>query len=157
MASIPSNPTGGAPPAPGARLHLISAHPSKGPHSSTLDGAWWPRSRELTRELPLLVDEFAELGIAVSHFVYNPTLWLIAPTKVHVRGRKVHLGWVREIDPNLITLSTSQDECLRLLVIPPEASADIAARASEVAVEPGNHSPAEVLANAAVVDIAELS
>lgn len=152
-----SDPTDGKPPEASARLHLMSEHPSAGGPQSTLDGAWWPRSRELAREVPLLVAEFAELGVRVTRFVYHPSLWLIAPTKVHVGGRTVHLGWFREIDPNLITLRTSQDDRIELLVIPPEATADVAARASEAAAEPHNHeSPTDVLSNAAVVHVAEL-
>jgi hypothetical protein len=153
-----SDPTDGNPPEASARLHLMSAHPSEGRPQSTLDGAWWPRSRELAREVPLLVAEFAELGVRVTRFVYHPSLWLIAPSKVRVDGRTVHLGWFREIDPNLITLRTSQDERIELLVIPPEATADVAGRASEAAAEPRNdQSPTDVLSNAAVVHIAELS
>lgn len=125
---------------------------------SVLDGAWWPRSRELARELPLLVSEFAELGVRVTRVIYHPALWLIAPTKLRVGGRTVHLGWFREIDPNLVTLQTSQNERMELLVIPPEATADVAARASELAAEPHNdRSPTDVLADSAVVTIAELS
>jgi hypothetical protein len=83
---------------------------------------------------------------------------MIAPTKVHVAGRRVHLGWFREIDPHLVSLRTSQGDRIELLVIPPETTADIAARASEAAAEPGNkRSPTEVLADAAAVHIAELS
>src|SRR3954454_3741148 len=102
-----SEPTDGNPPPDSARLHLMTAHPSKGRPQNTLDGAWWPRSRELAREVPMLVAEFAELGVRVTRFVYNPSLWLIAPPKVAAGGRNVHLGWFREIDPNLVSLRTS--------------------------------------------------
>jgi hypothetical protein len=136
----------------------MTAHPSKGRPQNTLAGAWWPRSRELAREVPMLVAEFAELGVRVTRFVYNPSLWLIAPPKVAAGGRNVHLGWFREIDPNLVSLRTSQDERIELLVVPPEASAGLAARASEAAIEPTNHrSASDVLAEAAVVHSAELS
>jgi Family of unknown function (DUF5994) len=152
-----SHPTDGDPPPDSARLHLMSAHPSGGAQT-TLDGAWWPRSRELAREVPLLVEQFAELGIRVNRVVYHPQLWMIAPTKVHVAGRRVHLGWFREIDPHLVSLRTSQGDRIELLVIPPETTADSAARASEAAAEPGNkRSPTEVLADAAAVHIAEQS
>jgi len=136
----------------------MSTHPSEGLRQSALDGAWWPRSRELAREVPLLAAEFAELGVRVTRLVYHPALWLIAPSKVHVSGRTVHLGWSREIDPNLVTLQTLGDDRIELLVIPPEATADVAARASEAAAEPRNdQSPTDVLSNASVVHIAELS
>src|SRR5690242_6538896 len=143
-----SDPTDGTPPASGARLHLVSGHPAQGNARNTLDGAWWPRSRELTREVPLLVKEFAELGVRVTRFVYNPSFWLIAPTKTQVGGRTVHLGWFREVDPNLVSLRTSQNDRIELLVVPPETTADVAARACESAVELRNRrSPTEVLSD----------
>ena len=153
-----TEPTDGDPPEATARIYLIDAAQEDARPQATLDGAWWPRSRELAREVPLLVAAFAEEGVRVTRFVYHPSLWLIAPSKVRVGGRLVHLGWFREIDPNVVSLRTSQDQRIELLVIPPEATADVAARASEAAVEAGNHaSPTDVLLTAAVVTIAELS
>ncbi|HEX2299590.1 MAG TPA: DUF5994 family protein, partial [Pseudonocardiaceae bacterium] len=39
---------------------------------TTLDGAWWPRTRDLTQELPALVEELDRRGIRVARVAYNP-------------------------------------------------------------------------------------
>jgi hypothetical protein len=129
------------------RLQLLDR--PDGPHpllQQTLDGGWWPHTRELTLELPLLVAAFAERGVRITRVIYHPSLWLIAPPKLRLDGRVVHLGWLRDIDPNLVSLRTSQDTGIELLVVPPEASAELAGRAMAAAAEPGNTTaPAEIL------------
>ena len=138
------------------RLELREA-PERGHEiPTTLDGGWWPHTRELALELPLLVDAFAERGMRVTRVIYHPSLWLIAPPKLRVGGRVVHLGWFREIDPHLISLRTSQGDRVELLVVPPEASADVAARALAAAVLPGNRtSPTEILEAAETAQTSE--
>ena len=128
------------------RLELRQA-PERGHEiPTTLDGGWWPHTRELALELPLLVGAFAERGTRVTRVIYHPSLWLIAPPKLRVDGRVVHLGWFREIDPHLVSLRTSKDERIELLVVPPEASPKVAARALAAAVLPGNRTaPTEIL------------
>jgi Family of unknown function (DUF5994) len=130
---------------------MLHDHPeSTSDPQTTLGGGWWPHTRELALELPLLVGAFAELGIRVTRVTYHPALWLIAPPKLRVEGSTVHLGWVRDIDPNLVSLRTAQDTRIELLVVPPEATADLAERAMAAAVEPGNHSaPVDILRAAA--------
>ena len=88
--------------------------------ATLLDGAWWPRSRELSLEVPLLAAEFAKDGTRVTRVIYYPSSWQVAPPKVTVDGRRIHLGWFREIDPHLVSLRTGQDERIELLVIPSE-------------------------------------
>ena len=131
------------------RLQLLDHPDGTHPALTTLDGGWWPHTRELTLELPLLVGAFAERGIRVTRVTYHPALWLIAPPKLRLDGRVVHLGWQREIDPNLVILQTAHDTRIELLVVPPEASAQLAARAMAAAAEPGNATaPAEILQTA---------
>jgi hypothetical protein len=132
------------------RLMLLDHPESTSDPQTTLGGGWWPHTRELTLELPLLVGVFAGLGVRVTRVIYHPSLWLIAPPKLRVDGRVVHLGWVRDIDPNLVSLRTAADTRIELLVVPPEATAELAERAMAAAVEPGNHSaPVDILRAAA--------
>src|SRR5205085_1631231 len=42
---------------------------------TTLDGAWWPRTRSLSDELPGLVEELERRGIRVTRAAYNPDTW----------------------------------------------------------------------------------
>lgn len=134
-----------------AAVRLELAPPSEGDHElqTTLAGGWWPRTRELALELPLLVGAFAENGVRITRVTYHPSLWLIAPPKLRKDGHTLRLGWAREIDPNLVILRTEQNDQINLLVVPPDASATVAAVALAAASQPGNSlSPTEVLTNA---------
>jgi hypothetical protein len=134
-----------------AAVRLELADPPTVGHelATTLDGGWWPRTRELALELPSLVGAFAERGVRISRVRYHPSLWLIAPPKLRVEGQTVRLGWDREIDPNLVSLQTSQDARIDLLVVPPDAPAQVASAALAAATDPGNAlSPTAVLESA---------
>ena len=129
-----------------ARLALLEVARDQ---PTTLDGAWWPRSRELATELPSLVEEFARRGSRITHVVYHPGLWQVAPRKIRGAGGLVRLGWFREVDEHLISLRTSDERRIELLAVPPEASESVAARAMALATQPGNRlSPTAVLAAA---------
>jgi hypothetical protein len=118
-------------------------------HPTTLDGAWWARSRELAIELPPLIEEFARRGIRITHVVYHPGLWQVAPRKIRGEGGLVRLGWFREVDQHLVSLRASDERRIELLAIPPESSEAVAARAMALATQPGNRlSPTAVLAAA---------
>ena len=147
-----TGPTDANPSQSKAALHLIDRAGSAAT-AGALDGAWWPGSRELAREVPRLVAEFAERGVRVTRFVYQPSLWLIAPAKLRVKDQTVRLAWRRGVDPNLVSVQTAQDERIDLLVIPPEATPGVAAYASEAATEVANRqSPTNVLLAAAALD-----
>jgi hypothetical protein len=116
---------------------------------SLLDGAWWPRSRELSLEIPLLAEELAKTGIRITRVIYYPSGWQVAPPKLTVAGHRIHLGWFREIDPHLVSLRIGQDQRLDLLVVPSETDPEQAARAMTLASTARNElTPTEVLATA---------
>ena len=66
---------------------------------TTLDGAWWPRTRDLTSELSPLVEELRRRGFTVTRVAYNPDLWEPTARRLHADGRTIRLGWFRSIDP----------------------------------------------------------
>ncbi|MFI6105959.1 DUF5994 family protein [Streptomyces sp. NPDC051310] len=103
-----------------------------------LDGAWWPRSRDLSRELPALTDALDAAWGRVTRVTVNPSHWPVIPRKVPVTGHTVHVGWFAdEQDPHkLILLSYAQGR-MDLLVIPPEADAATAARLMSATAAPG--------------------
>ncbi|MFF9839526.1 DUF5994 family protein [Streptomyces sp. NPDC013740] len=103
-----------------------------------LDGAWWPYTRDLTAELPPLVDALRDRFGRVTRITANPTPWPVAPYKVSVGGYAVHVGWFSGQDPDtMILLSYSLGRC-DLLVVPPETELASAARLMALASAPGN-------------------
>ncbi|MFF4347355.1 DUF5994 family protein [Streptomyces sp. NPDC001530] len=113
--------------APTARLALKSVNPSRG--SVELDGAWWPRSRDLTCELSALADVLDPLWGRITRIAVNPRYWPIIPRKIFVNGHVVKVGWfTSELDPYKILVLSLTAGRWDLLVIPPETSAPSAAR-----------------------------
>jgi hypothetical protein len=110
-----------------------------------LDGAWWPRSRDLTAELPALVGALEERYGRITRVTVNPTRWPVVPHKVPATGHTVHVGWFTEQDPDkMILLSYTVGRC-DLLVIPTETEPAAAARLLTAAAIPGSVLSAGVL------------
>ncbi|MEU3304541.1 DUF5994 family protein [Streptomyces sp. NPDC006678] len=119
---------------PPARLSLTPPGSAPG----LLDGAWWPRSRDLSRELPALVDVLDARWGRITRVTVNPAHWPVIPHKVPVPGRTVHVGWfAHEQDPHKLILLSYTAGRWDLLVIPPETGADAAARLMSAAATPG--------------------
>ncbi|MFF5287599.1 DUF5994 family protein [Streptomyces sp. NPDC012756] len=103
-----------------------------------LDGAWWPYSRDLTAELPPLVDALRDRSGRITRITANPGPWPVSPYQIPVGGHAVHVGWFTDLDPDaMILLSYNRDRC-DLLVIPPETAPDSATRLMAAASTPGN-------------------
>ncbi|MEU1000905.1 DUF5994 family protein [Streptomyces tibetensis] len=110
---------------PVARLALKTDGPSRG----LLDGAWWPRSRDLLSELPSLTDVLDPLWGRITRIAVNPEHWPVIPRTVPVDGHIVKVGWFTpEIDPHKLLLLSYGTSRWDLLVIPPETGAESAAR-----------------------------
>lgn len=104
-----------------------------------LDGAWWPRSRDLTLELPPLVDELEPTWGRVTRVAVNPEHWSVIPKKVAADGRTVHVGWfAAEQDPHKLLLLSYRNARWDLLVIPPETPRATAVRLMAAASDPRN-------------------
>ncbi|MFI8090345.1 DUF5994 family protein [Streptomyces sp. NPDC086080] len=111
--------------APAARLALKTDGTSRG----FLDGAWWPRSRDLLIELPALTDVLDPLWGRITRIAVNPEHWPVIPRKVPVDGHIVKVGWFApEIDPHKLLLLLYGTGRRDLLIIPPETGAESAAR-----------------------------
>ncbi|MGW3105052.1 DUF5994 family protein [Streptomyces sp. NPDC001100] len=110
--------------APAARLALKSDGAAPG----LLDGAWWPRSRDLLSELPSLTAVLDPLWGRITRVAVNPTYWPDIPRKVPVDGHVVKAGWFTELDPHKLLLLSYGNGRRDLLIIPPETGAEAAAR-----------------------------
>lgn len=111
-------------PAPAARLAL---KPPDAP-AGLLDGAWWPRSHNLLRELPALIAVLDPSWGRITRVSVNPAHWPVVPRKVPVGGHVVKAGWFTEQDPHKLLLLSYRTGRFDLLVVPPGASAAAAAR-----------------------------
>ncbi|WP_405770184.1 DUF5994 family protein [Streptomyces sp. NBC_01538] len=113
--------------APTARLALKPVNPPPG--RAELDGAWWPRSRDLTDELPALADVLDPLWGRITRIAVNPRYWPVIPHRIYVNGQVVRVGWfTTELDPHKILLLSGTSGPWDLLVVPPEATDASAAR-----------------------------
>ena len=84
-------------------LRLMLAPAGTAP--ALLDGAWWPRSRDLTAELPALTAVLDPLWGRITHVTVNPTFWPVIPRNVPVDGHVVGVGWFKaEQDPHKLLL-----------------------------------------------------
>jgi hypothetical protein len=116
-------------------LRLRLAPPGSAP--ALIDGAWWPRSRDLAAELPALVAVLDPLWGRITHVTVNPTFWPVVPRWVPVHGHVVKVGWFRaEQDPHKLLLLSYTVGRWDLLVIPPETSDVTAARLMTTATDP---------------------
>lgn len=111
-----------------------------------LDGAWWPRSRDLAGELPALTATLDALWGRITRVTVNPTQWPVIPRKVPVAGHTVHVGWFAdEQDPHALVLLSYSVGRWDLLVIPPETDAAAAVRLMAAAATVGGNSTASAL------------
>ncbi|GGO42335.1 MULTISPECIES: DUF5994 family protein [Streptomyces] len=129
---------------PATPLAKTSGHPPvrlslkpPGPQGGLLDGAWWPRSRDLARELPALIELLDPQWARITRVTVNPTYWPVVPRKVPVNGHVVKVGWFRaEQDPHQLLLLSYRIGRWDLLIIPPETDAAAAARLMAAACDP---------------------
>jgi hypothetical protein len=113
------------------RLRLRDPNASDG----FVDGGWWPRSRDLSVELPPLLAEMFALGYDIRRVTYNILAWNSPPRTVSVSGRLVKLGGYRTQGIASIGLvdtshwNTAHLKRIELAVIPPETEPALAERA----------------------------
>ncbi|MFD3498948.1 DUF5994 family protein [Streptomyces sp. NPDC058678] len=128
--------------APTLRLSLAPV----GSAPALLDGAWWPRTRDLAAELPSLTAVLDPLWGRITRLTVNPTHWSSVPRKVSVAGRVVKVGWFHgEQDPHELLLLSYRVGRWNLLVIPPQTTPAAAARLMAAASDPRRTSTASRL------------
>ena len=108
-------------PLPRSPLRLrMSAHPGRG----TLDGGWWPQSRDLTTELTDLATHFPPASGRIVRALFSPPDWDSAPRRLHVGQGQVKVGSFPHDDTHIMVLTTSDRIVLRVLVVPPAMTGD---------------------------------
>jgi hypothetical protein len=95
-----------------------------------VDAGWWPRSLDLTVELPPLLDVLWTAFRNVTCVSYNLEFWDAAPRRIEVEARVVRLAGFSRQSRLLVTLVDSWGrEHIDVLVIPPHTDVDVAERA----------------------------
>jgi Family of unknown function (DUF5994) len=111
----------------------------KAPVSGYVDGAWWPHSDDLTKELPdLLAVLSVRLG-AIDRVIYRLSEWATAPTKLATGGRKVRLNGYRIQPINTLEVIGVYRNTILLLVVPPYTDPDHAHSTLMAAAAPDNN------------------
>ncbi|MEU0599937.1 DUF5994 family protein [Streptomyces sp. NPDC006393] len=118
---------------PAARLRL-GAQPGQGDAVRRIDGAWWPRSYDLTAELPGLLAALPLRWGHITSVLVNGAMWSLSGDGVPVEDQQVHL---RRTGPSraedTVCLLTPGQGRWDLLVVPPAATAEEAERLMETA------------------------
>ena len=124
---------------PGTALLRLETTRSR---EGSLDGAWWPRSRDIAAELPALVSALAEYLGPITRIGLDAEAWDELPTRLVVEGRVVHIDSFPIGDDTVLISREGQDHFV-LLVVPPHATPEAARTAMAHAAQVGNITSAE--------------
>lgn len=102
------------------RLALCERDQTRG----AVDGAWWPKSFDLSSELPDLVAVFGSWIGEVHRVVYDPSVWLPAPARVIRRNEMVSLNPYRLVFSDTIYLMGTHSRDAVLFVLSPSSSGE---------------------------------
>jgi hypothetical protein len=92
----------------------------KAPTTGYVDGAWWPRSRDLSAELPALLAVLAVRLGRVQRVSFNLTDWITAPRRIAVNGQPIRLGGFHSQHTHTVDVIGPTEPRITLLVIPPD-------------------------------------
>lgn len=115
-----------------------------------LDGAWWPRSRDLARESADLVDHFPTGIGRVARLLYSGPDWDREGDAPQVRRiatehGSVKLGSFPSDDTHVMVVTLATRERLQLLVVPADTDGPAAERAMAAAADADDHRTATEL------------
>ena len=130
---------------PPLRLALRPAASGGGLRVGALDGAWWPHSDDLLRELPSLVAVLDREWGRITRVAVNPTHWRPLPREIPAQGHVVKVGWFTEQDPHELLLLSYRTGRWDLLVVPPHTGQAAAARLMTAAADPAGAPSASAL------------
>ncbi|MFF5701831.1 DUF5994 family protein [Streptomyces sp. NPDC012794] len=124
-----------------ALLRLATTHTREG----VLDGAWWPRSRDVESELPALIGALTEHLGPITRVALDASAWNGLPARLVVDDRVVHLD-TDPVGDDTVLITRGDKDHFALLVVPPGTTPDAARAAMARAVRADNvTSAAEIL------------
>jgi hypothetical protein len=107
-----------------------------------LDGAWWPRSRDIGAQLPGLITVLTQRLGPIARVGLDADAWDEVPGHLIIDGRVVHIDWYPVGDDTVLITRGDQDHFL-LLVVPPDATPAAAREAMSRAVQADNSTEAQ--------------
>ncbi|WP_406601738.1 DUF5994 family protein [Lentzea sokolovensis] len=93
----------------------------KAPTTGHVDGAWWPRTRDLAAELPALLAVLAVRLGDIPRVSYNLTEWDSAPRQIAVGGVRVRLSGFWSRPEHTVDVVAADRSRTTLLLVPPDA------------------------------------
>lgn len=113
-----------------------------GRRQGALDGAWWPRSRDIGGQLPGLVAALtAHIG-PVSRVGLDRDAWDGVPEHLFIDHRIVHVDWF-PLGDDTVLFTREDGNLVALLVVPPHATQHQAQQAMTQALDLDNLAQAE--------------
>ncbi|MEV4410430.1 DUF5994 family protein [Catellatospora sp. NPDC049609] len=103
-----------------------------------LDGGWWPYSADPAEELPGLVMAIDEIHGPVVGLSLGDAGWHPQPAELHVGGRRIGIDYHASQPASLLTALCADGQRVDLLVVAPQTSWDLAAKAMLQAAQTGN-------------------
>jgi hypothetical protein len=117
--------------------------------SAVLGGGWWPTSWNATIELPGLIGLLADSIGPIDRVVLNAGAWDSQFRRLGTGSDAVQMVWSDRLDPALLIAIIAERVAIRLLVVPPDSSPTVAARAMKTAAHHVNEASASDLLAAA--------
>jgi Family of unknown function (DUF5994) len=94
-----------------------------------IDGVWWPRSRDLVAELPVLIADLPHAWGQITVATVSGAMWSAVPGRMLVANQVVRLRrTVPAREPHTICLLSPGKGRWDLLVVPPETAPNVAER-----------------------------
>lgn len=126
----------------------------KAPTTGHVDGAWWPRSRDLVAELPALLAVLAVRLGDVMRVSYNLSEWSTAPRRVTADSGQVRLDGFNSRSAHTVDLVAADRHRLTLLVVPSDTDPVAAHRTMALAADRDNVQTAHDLLTAGITTTA---
>lgn len=129
---------------PRVRTPRLRLKPQESP-SGHVDGAWWPRSDDLTVELPDLIAVLSFRLDEIDRVTYNVNEWIEAPAQFTAGGRPVRLDGCHGPPSNTLGVLDADRNKIVLLVVPWYTAPDYAYAIVMSAAAPNDASSVDTL------------
>ncbi|TPQ20741.1 DUF5994 family protein [Streptomyces sporangiiformans] len=126
---------------PGCALLRLETTQSR---EGVLDGAWWPRSRDIGAELPDLLSALTEHLGPITRVGLDTAAWDTLPTRIVIDDHVVHIDSF-PVGDDTILITRGDGDLFSMLVVPPHATPEAARATMAQAVRADNITGAEQL------------